>query len=161
MKIIDQRSLKKILSYDEKTGVFTWIIKRQNVVVGRVAGHKDSLGYERITISGKIYLAHRLAWLYVHGHMPEKEIDHINRIRNDNRIANLREATSQLNSLNTGMYKNNTSGSKGVYFNKRAKKWQAQILIDGKREHLGLYDDVKRADIAFRIANHFRLAKLD
>ncbi|MGY8196563.1 hypothetical protein L1Q52_27435, partial [Klebsiella pneumoniae] len=71
----------------------------------------------------------------------------------------LREATSQLNSLNTGIYKNNTSGSKGIYYNKRAKKWQAQILIDGKREYLGLYDDLKRADIAFRLANHFRLAK--
>ncbi|OOC76127.1 endonuclease, partial [Enterobacter cloacae] len=47
----------------------------------------------------------------------------------------------------------------GIYFNKKAKKWQAQILIDGKREYLGLYDDVKRADIAYRIANHFRLAK--
>ena len=161
MRQINQSTLKELLSYDEKTGVFTWIKKRQNVVVGRVAGHIDRLGYERITISGKIYLSHRLAWLYVHGYLPEKEIDHINRIRNDNRIANLREATSQLNSLNTGMYKNNTSGSKGIYFNKKAKKWQAQILIDGKREYLGLYDDVKRADIAYRIANHFRLAKLD
>ncbi|EMX0766601.1 HNH endonuclease [Citrobacter sp. Cf093] len=161
MKTIEQSLLKESVSYDEKTGIFRWIAKRQNVVAGRIAGHKDSLGYIRITISGKNYLAHRLAWLYVHGYMPEKEIDHINRIRNDNRITNLREATSQLNSLNTGMYKNNTSGSKGIYFNKRAKKWQAQILIDGKREYLGLYDDVKRADIAFRIANHFRLAKLD
>ncbi|EHL80566.1 HNH endonuclease signature motif containing protein [Citrobacter portucalensis] len=159
MKTIEQSLLKESVSYDEKTGIFRWIAKRQNVVAGRIAGHKDSLGYIRITISGKNYLAHRLAWLYVHGYMPEKEIDHINRIRNDNRITNLREATSQLNSLNTGMYKNNTSGSKGIYFNKRAKKWQAQILIDGKREYLGLYDDVKRADIAFRIANHFRLAK--
>ncbi|WP_054442372.1 HNH endonuclease signature motif containing protein, partial [Enterobacter cloacae] len=114
MKKINQSTLKELLSYDEKTGVFTWIKKRQNVVVGRVAGHIDRLGYERITISGKIYLSHRLAWLYVHGYLPEKEIDHINRIRNDNRIANLREATSQLNSLNTGMYKNNTSGSKGI-----------------------------------------------
>ncbi|QGS16668.1 HNH endonuclease [Citrobacter portucalensis] len=156
---MEQSLLKESVSYDEKTGIFRWIAKRQNVVAGRIAGHKDSLGYIRITISGKNYLAHRLAWLYVHGYMPEKEIDHINRIRNDNRITNLREATSQLNSLNTGMYKNNTSGSKGIYFNKRAKKWQAQILIDGKREYLGLYDDVKRADIAFRIANHFRLAK--
>lgn len=82
---------------------------------------QNSLGYVQIKISGKLYHAHRLAWLYVYGYMPEKEIDHINRIRDDNRIANLREATSQLNSLNTGIYKNNTSGSKGIYYNKRAK----------------------------------------
>ncbi len=57
MRKINQSALKELLSYDEKTGVFTWIKKRQNVVVGRVAGHIDRLGYERITISGKIYLS--------------------------------------------------------------------------------------------------------
>lgn len=156
---MDQETLKSILKYDAFSGLFSWAVKRQKVVVGSVAGSKNSLGYVQIKISGKLYHAHRLAWLYVYGYMPEKEIDHINRIRDDNRIANLREATSQLNSLNTSIYKNNTSGSKGIYYNKRAKKWQAQILIDGKREYLGLYDDLKRADIAFRLANHFRLAK--
>ncbi|WP_234116730.1 hypothetical protein [Citrobacter freundii] len=72
MKTIEQSLLKESVSYDEKTGIFRWIAKRQNVVAGRIAGHKDSLGYIRITISGKNYLAHRLAWLYVHGYMPEK-----------------------------------------------------------------------------------------
>lgn len=84
---MDQETLKSILKYDAFSGLFSWAVKRQKVVVGSVAGSKNSLGYVQIKISGKLYHAHRLAWLYVYGYMPEKEIDHINRIRDDNRIA--------------------------------------------------------------------------
>jgi hypothetical protein len=117
---------------------------------------QNSLGYVQIKISGKLYHAHRLAWLYVYGYMPEKEIDHINRIRDDNRIANLREATSQLNSLTLVSIKI-THQVAGIYYNKRAKSGRLKFFGRRKARVLRLYDDVKRADIAYRIANHFRL----
>lgn len=161
MMELTQVELKKLLSYDASTGLFTWKLRRQGVRQGSLAGYKNNSGYVRISLHGRFYLAHRLAWLYVHGYVPKGEIDHINRIRDDNRIENLREASRTLNALNTGEYKNNSSGSKGVYFNKSANKWQAQIMVSGKRVYLGLYDDVRRADIAFRIAHHFRLAKVN
>jgi hypothetical protein len=109
-------------------------------------------GYIRIGINNKLYVAHRLAWLYVHGEFPESEIDHINGDRADNRILNLRKATPAENSQNRARYCSNSSGFMGVYFNKRHKKYCARINHLGKKKHLGLYDTAELAFEAYKEA---------
>jgi hypothetical protein len=138
------------LNYDPNTGAFTWAIKPcKNVRVGAVAGVLNKDGYRRIQIDGKRHLAHRLAWWFVHGNWPADQIDHINGIKDDNRIINLREATSAENQQNLGKSKRNTSGYTGVTWHKHAEKYQAQITVNGKKIYLGYFDDPAEADQAY------------
>lgn len=98
--MLTQDRLKELLHYDEDTGMFTWIVSTARCVkVGDIAGSKNGKGYLHIMVDKRIYLAHRLAFLYVHGRFPEFT-DHINWIRDDNRISNLREVTQQENNQN-------------------------------------------------------------
>ena len=156
--ILTQEQLKSILHYDQKTGIFTWRIRSSNrVKIGMAAGTKHIMGYVSISIDKKPYLSHRLAWLYVHGYMPTNEIDHINGVRNDNRILNLREANHAENIRNTGMYSHNTSGYRGVYFRKDTNKWQSQTKLHGKHISLGSFDTAIEASKAYEsyvLINH-------
>lgn len=130
MKELTQKRLKELLHYSPDTGVFTWrhrmmkrnIPSRRN---GKTAGSITALGYIVIVLNYKHLYAHRLAWLYTHGYIPENEIDHINKTKTDNSISNLREVSRSCNAINTINQKNNTSGVKGVYWRKERKKWQA------------------------------------
>lgn len=88
--------VKELLNYDPETGLFSWNAKRGRCAKLAVAGSWNSYGYRRITVDGRGYPAHRLAWLHVHGRWPQGEIDHINGIKHDNRLANLCEATSSI-----------------------------------------------------------------
>ncbi len=133
------------LNYDPNTGIFTWAINRYRVRVGAGAGTLRKDGYIRIQIDCELHLAHRLAWFFVHGVWPVNQIDHINGVRTDNRIANLRIATPAENSQNQGKNRNNTSGYTGVSWNKRAGKYQSQIQVNGKLIYLGLFDDKEEA----------------
>jgi hypothetical protein len=138
--------LKELLDYDPETGVFTWRVSRGGAVdAGDTAGTKDSRGYLQIGVDRTLYLAHRLAWLYTYGEWPKNALDHINRIRTDNRIANLRPATHALNNQNTSVARNNKSGVTGVWRNTRLNKWQAYIRINGQQIHLGLFDQFDAA----------------
>ncbi|HED1260374.1 HNH endonuclease [Enterobacter hormaechei] len=113
--------------------------------VGTVAGYINSLGYVQIGIDCVAYGAHRLAWMYVHGNLPEMDVDHINGNPSDNRIENLRLATHQQNMCNRKKRIDNTSGYPGVYFNKAANKWRACIRVEGKRIHLGYFKTAQEA----------------
>jgi len=151
---LTQERLKEVLSYSPDSGVFVWIKNRFGVIVGRVAGNvSGNRGYRRIKIDGRLYLAHRLAWLYMHGEWPKDEIDHINISRDDNRICNLREATRLQNSRNKKLRSDNSTGMKGVYWHGQSKKWQASAGLDGKLIYLGLFDDYELADL---VASEFR-----
>ncbi len=150
--------LRKALSYDEATGVFHWIGSGKGRVVGSVAGHLDGLGYVSISVNSKRYKAHRLAWLYVYGCLPNQPLDHRNCIRHDNRIANLRLATHFLNNGNVRSY--NKFGFKGVsYHPKRTsyKKWRAQIMVRGEPIYLGHFATPEEAHEAYVLAakKHF------
>lgn len=146
---MEQEELKKLLHYDPDTGVFTWLKSNaRSVKIGSLAGCDDN-GYIRITINKKKYLAHKLAWLYVYSEFPSKSIDHINRIKNDNRIINLRQATNSENSRNRGKLSTNKSGFKGVYFSKQKRKFRACILIEGKYVHLGYFETPELAANAY------------
>jgi hypothetical protein len=143
MKKLTQERLKELLHYDPESGVFTWkLVTSKRVKAGDIAGSVRNDGYRVIRIGWKLYLAHRLAVFYMEGYMPEHTVDHKMRKRDDNRHKELREATQQCQSRNAGMLKNNISGVKGVHWNKFYKIWVAQIRINGKAKHLGLFDNI-------------------
>lgn len=133
------------LSYCPDTGIFRWLENSKKVKAGDVAGGLDADGYVVISVNGQPIKAHRLAWFWVKGFIPKETIDHINRIRSDNRIANLREATRLEQRHNVGLTTRNTSGHAGVFWSKNNKKWQAQICIKGKRFHVGLFESLSDA----------------
>lgn len=133
-QMITQFELKELLYYASDTGVFNWRTNRPHRPEGAVAGSFHSTGYVHISINRKLYKAHRLAWLYVHGSFPLTGIDHINRNKSDNRVCNLRLANQTENNRNTALRKDNTSGVKGVSWSIRAKKWVVQIgSLNGAR----------------------------
>lgn len=148
---ISQEELKEILHYDPETGIFTRRVASANnkMKVGQVAGNIDR-GYVRIMVMGRLYRAHRLAWLYVHGRFPPDEIDHINGVRGDNRLCNLRPATKSQNGMNRGAIRGKTSGYKGVSWHKRDKKWHAQATVDGNHHCLGYFDTAEEASVAYQ-----------
>jgi hypothetical protein len=143
--MLTQERLKELLAYDEETGVFTWKVQRNKIPAGTVASSTHNQGYFQIGIDRKRYLAHRLAWLYVYGQMPEHEIDHINHDKADNRIANLRCVTHAENLKNASSQKNNLSGFNGVHYDKSRSKWLAHIQVDRKFKNLGRFDDFDEA----------------
>jgi hypothetical protein len=150
--------LRKFLDYNRETGVFTWREARGGAVgCGATAGAHDGRGYIQIKIQGRNYRAHRLAWLHVHGEWPSAQIDHANGNKADNRISNLRLATRSQNNANKRRLSNNTSGAKGVSWKGSARKWQAQIRVDGRLSHLGYFGSIYDAANAYRTAaaKHF------
>jgi hypothetical protein len=150
--MISHGRLLELLDYDGSTGIFTWRIARGRASAGSVAGRTSMYGYIEIGLDDRLYKAHRLAWLHVHGTTPDSQIDHINGIRSDNRIANLREASAGQNQHNRGPQWNNKSGFKGVSWNTKRKKWCAQIRFDWTTQFLGYFDDANEAARAYDAA---------
>jgi hypothetical protein len=145
---MNQEQLKQILNYDPDTGIFTWkVANGRRVKIGEIAGRTTNTGHRQIGINNKQYLQHRLAWLYVYGTMPSKNIDHINGIRNDNRIANLREATHLENHQNRSKTIKNSTGYLGVVLTRG--RYIAQITVDKKHIYLGIYDTKEEAYDAY------------
>lgn len=150
--MITQERLKELLDYNPKTGVFTNKITRSSkakkgAVAGGIRTEKNGDRYVAIKLDNNQYLAHRLAWLYVYGFMPDCLIDHIdnNGCKTDNRIENLRLATHKQNQENRGIPKNNTSGIKGVSWDSRSGRWKAAIKHNGKSICLGYYANIDDA----------------
>jgi hypothetical protein len=146
---LTQEVLKSELAYNEQTGAFVWC-RIGSPGFGRTVQTLNESGYVVMHVLGRLYRAHRLAWLYVHGVMPTQEIDHINRDRADNRIANLRLATSSQNKQNTPLRCDNTSGFRGV--TKKRRKWEARIDVDGKAIRLGVFPTPEEASAARQAA---------
>ena len=139
---LTQERLKELLDYNPDTGVFTWKVNRRgHAIAGLQAGSiwwarnkygsepSDDHKYIMIGLDGGNYFAHRLALLYVKGYMP-KEVDHQDNHGLHNWIDNLRECTKSQNRCNTGKYKNNTSGYKGV--SRLGNKWRSEIVLNKK-----------------------------
>jgi hypothetical protein len=148
---LTQARAQELFHYDEESGIFTRLIRTGHCHVGDIAGYKHHTGYIQIKIDCKEYLSHRLAFLYAYGVWPKDQIDHINGIRDDNRLCNLREATLAQNYQNQrkAQSDNKTSGLLGVSFDKKRKKWLAQIMIDRKNKHLGRYNTPEEAHEAY------------
>ena len=141
--------LNELLDYNKDSGIFMWKVRRLGVRVGVPLGCNNGKGYLRITVDGVSQYAHRLAWVYENGEL-HGEIDHINGDKGDNRIANLRPATSLENQQNKRKAQtNNKSGFLGVSWHERARKWQAHIATNGSHLYLGLYEQADLAHQAY------------
>lgn len=145
------QDIKEYLSYDPLTGLFTRIKNKGRWKVGNIVGYKRKDKRLDIHFNGKDYLAHRLAWWFVYGSIPEYDVDHINGDPTDNRIVNLRLDIHRLNPQNTSKLRDaNTSGYTGV--NKHNNKWQAKIGVKGKQIYLGNFKTPQEAYAAYLCA---------
>lgn len=145
--------VRELFHYDADTGVFTRRVTRQglNARVGDIPGTIKPNGYRVIWILGANHMAHRLAWLYMHGEWPKGHIDHINQDKGDNRIANLRVVTHTVNMHNRTVNRNNRTGLRGVSFinGNKKKRFRAHIGFDGKTLHLGSFATAEEAHAAY------------
>ena len=143
---LTQEIVQELFNYDAETGNLYW--KKPTgarSVPGSIVGTLSFHGYYVVGIFGKKYKVHRIIWLYVYGYMPENDLDHINRIKTDNRIINLREVSDQCNLRNAKQHKSNTSGITGISFDKKTISWASWITINGKSYFLGRYSDYTEA----------------
>lgn len=145
---LTQELLKQRFHYDPETGHFTHLVAASpRVKVGDRAGSGRPGNYVVITLFNERFLAHRLAWLYVHGHWPMQEIDHIDQCKSNNAIANLRDVSRTVNECNKlGLYPNKT-GYQGVSMNRG--KFMAQITLGGKSKTIGRYATADQAHRAY------------
>ncbi|TCQ76470.1 HNH endonuclease [Raoultella ornithinolytica] len=152
--------LRKCLSYNPLTGLFTWNSRplehfkdrrAQKIwntrYSGLQAGAAMTIGYVLIRIHKQCYYAHRLAWLYVYGSWPQ-EVDHINGITTDNRIENLRSVSHSENSKNVKIPSHNSTGVIGVCVPNDGSRIQARIYVNGKDIKLGRFDSIEDAEEA-------------
>ena len=136
---IDQKNVAELFNYNSDTGEIFWNVIGKGRTKKKAAGTVTSNGYVGVLIDGTRYYAHRIVWFLHHKKWPQNQIDHINGIKTDNRIENLREATNSQNGKNYGENKSNTSGFKGVSFCKQTNRWRAVIKVDGKTKSLGRF----------------------
>lgn len=141
---LTQAKVRERYSYDPQTGILT------NRRTGKAINARHRDGYIRVKVGsrpGRQYMAHRVIWLYVHGRWPEPMIDHINQIKHDNRLENLREATAYQNIGNRRGWSKH--GMKGAVWNKDA--WEAQIKKDGRNYYLGRFQTAEAARAAYLV----------
>lgn len=143
--MLTQKKLKKIVNYDPISGLMT----KKNKQIGTLTHN----GYLRAYVDGKLYMVHRLIFLYMEGSLPKEKVDHIDHNRTNNIWSNLRHSCSQKNQMNRSLSKDNKSGYNGVTFSKKRKKWIAQITINKKKKHLGIYSNINDAVQARQKAN--------
>jgi len=146
--VMDQTTLKTYLHYDPDTGVFTALKPCGKRPAGRVLGSLTRHGYVQISVASRSYTAQRLAWLYAYGSWPDGVVDHINRVRNDNRLSNLRCVSYSHNALNTE-YTRSKFKTRGVTY---CPPWKASIQVNGKRKEIGRFHTFEEAVTARKAA---------
>jgi hypothetical protein len=149
---LTQKIVRELFEYREDGNLIWKYHPKNKNLIGKVAGCVDNYsGYVRVSILGKSWRAHRIIFLYHNGYLPKfpMTVDHIKN-KNDNRIENLREADQNQQQHNKGLTKSNTSGVKGVSWNKRNEKWEAQLKFEGKKLHVGYFIDIKEAETAIK-----------
>ena len=140
---LTQDLLHNLFHYDGNNLI--WRNNRANgkIKAGSIAGCIHHTGYRHIRKGGRLYQAHRLLWIYYYGSIDKDiQIDHINGIRDDNRIENLRLATTQENAFNR-------KNAKGYYWDKQRKKYRGHINLNGKKKCLGFYNTTQEAHQAY------------
>ena len=143
---------REFMRYDPESGLVVWVKKpttRSPVKPGKEVGSFESNGYRQVHVywSGERrgFMVHRICWYLFYGTWPELPIDHINRDKGNNQLSNLRLATPGLNGRNKNLLPNNTSGRRGVHWDKREGKWKGQVTLHNKQKHLGYFDDLDEA----------------
>jgi hypothetical protein len=154
---LTQARLHELLHYDPETGVFTWLVSRGRVAAGQTAGTIFGNGYRYVGLDGRSYKTNRLAWLYMTGEWPTTLVDHEDLDETNDRWSNLRSATKSENGANCGPRASNTSGFKGVIWNKANRNWNAQIRVRGQQMYLGRFNTAEEASAAYANAarEHF------
>lgn len=146
-------AVRERLAYDPFTGALIWKKCRDSRRIGKETKSLDAAGYVQVNLRGTICKGHRLAWLIHYGEWPSGHIDHINGIRTDNRIANLRNVTGQVNTQNKRLGScQNETGFLGVHLSMRAhpdKRYRAKIQFEGRQIHLGGYPTPEMAHLAY------------
>jgi len=150
-KILPIEMLQRLFRYEQETGNVYWIAEGRGRIKKKAAGTIVRAGYIGIMIDGKRHYAHRIAWALHHGKHPVDQLDHINGIKTDNRIANLRQANNLQNGKNVKIKNNNTSGFPGVVLCKQTSKWRVMIKVNKKTIYFGRY---KNLDDAIAIRKH-------
>lgn len=162
---LTQEYLKSVLYYNPDLGVFTWLkrprkhfkdLRACNTwnarLVGEVAGSIVGDGYRDISINERPHKAHRLAFLWMTGVIPE-QVDHEDHMRANNRWGNLRPADNSINQRNATIRADNASGHTGVSWFKASGKWVSYITYQGRRNHLGYFSNIDDAIFARQLAN--------
>lgn len=162
--MITRERLMEVLHYAPETGVFTWrITMGSRAQAGGVAGSYGNAGKWDIRIDKRLYRGHRLAWLYMTGEWPSKDIDHEDGDASNNAFSNLREATNEQNLRNRGAQANNTSGYKGVSWSREKKLWAVMIRYGGKYRLIGRFPRIENAKLAYNlmaVMHHGKFARL-
>jgi len=153
-KSITQERLKEVLFYSPQFGIFVWKRFRRGGRKGSIAGSVASNRYWVLRIDRVDYYAHRIAFLYMLGSIPD-QVDHVNGVRADNSFSNLRPATAQLNNRNKKVPVNSSSGIMGVSWHKTTGKWRAHIKVNRKFIHLGMYSHIFEAAASRKSAELF------
>lgn len=139
--------LEQYFEYKKDTGELIRKVRASTAMPGDKAGHiKKSDGYVYVRFLNKRYALHRIAWVMSYGENPKCDIDHINCIRHDNRIDNLRLASRSMNLHNSSARARNTSGHKGIKFVQKGKrKWMAIVMINYKQHYIGVFHTIEEA----------------
>lgn len=140
--------LKLLFSYDPDTGAIHWIAKGKGMIKKKAAGTLLHSGYLGICVGSKRWQAHRIAWALHNDQWPKDQIDHINGIKTDNRICNLREATNSQNGKNLKLSKANKTGIAGVCWSERYQNYRSYIKVDHKQKYLGTFKTLDEASKA-------------
>ena len=141
--------LRDRLNYDPHTGILTWKKVRKRKLMGSEAGFMMNSGYMALKIGTRRIQCHRVAYAIVNGAIGDGvEIDHINGVKHDNRISNLRACSASQNRMNVALMKNNTSGVKGVSFCRSSGKYRAEIMVNYKSYYLGEFSSIDEASKA-------------
>ena len=145
-EVIDQETVKKLFHYDAESGMLLWRYGNgRNVKPWQQAKAPNGQGYYTVKINGTNYRVHRLIWLYVYGDFPKEDIDHKNRIRNDNRLCNLRAVSRTDNCQNISLPNHNKSGHIGVSWFELRKTWTVYVKVNKKNKWLGYYKNLDDA----------------
>lgn len=152
-KELTQSRLKEVLYYDEFTGYFTWLATRNRLALaggraGSAQTTRDGKTYVKVYSEGRLYQAHRLAFLYMTGRFPKDQVDHIDGNGTNNAWKNLRDATQAENSKNQRLQDRNTSGYTGVFWQTARRKWRVLISHERKRVHVGYFTYLEDAVLA-------------
>ena len=141
---VTQALLQKFYTYDEVTGELSHRLPQHGKEIGDVIGSLTNTGYLAMAIDSTNYLVHRIIWMYVHGYMPE-QVDHIDHVKTNNALINLREVTNTINSKNASLSKNSSTRVNGVSFNKTRNKYRAYITVNRKQINLGSFSTLDAA----------------
>lgn len=159
---------RELLHYDPVNGVLTWRKRPRkwfksdrsfNAWNQRFSGKRagslrkqirNGYSYRVISLFGKIYMEHQVAWLLMNGRFPDSPIDHLNRDATDNRWRNISKSSPQENARNLSMMRSNSSGVTGVGWHKGTGKWVAQCRVNGRLHHIGSFEEIKDAEVAVK-----------